>query len=390
MKQSALTRFVVVLLQSSCWLVGSNPLVAQTDSPDPTNLVVAIHGRASFKRQGWTKYAAIVFGTGLQEGDLLDLGESSSAKVVCSDLTLHDVPMGIGAIPCPTSRVALQRQDGSLIRATRGWPNDGSSPILLSPRKTKLLSPYPTIRWTPVKGATTYHVSIRGLHFSWTSDSTIATTLVYSDKTPRLKPGLEPGGDYKVTVVADGRGISDEPGFGLGFSIIGTKEKDIVFQERRQIEHFNLPDGPTRFLIAHLYANHGLNAEAIDLLEEISQTFKVAAAKRLQGDLYMKVGLPRQAEAAYLASLDLSKSENDGGGQMLDRKALAYIYEQIVGNREAAYRQLEETLNLARDLGDDLTASQAARRLAELKALSPKFRVAETKTESGARTPLPH
>jgi len=88
--------------------------------------------------------------------------------------------------------------------------------------------------------------------------------------------------------------------------------------------------------------------------------------------------------------LDLSKSENDGGGQMLDRKALAYIYEQIVGNREAAYRQLEETLNLARDLGDDLTASQAARRLAELKALSPKFRVAETKTESGARTPLPH
>jgi hypothetical protein len=140
-----------------------------------------------------------------------------------------------------------------LIHATRGWPNDGSSPIVLSPRKTKLLSRYPTIRWTPLKGGARYHVSIRGPDFSWTSDSTTATTFVYSGKAPKLEPGT----DYKVIVVADGRAVSDEPGLGLGFSIIGTKEKDVVLQEQHQIEHFSLPQGPTQFLIAHLYAGTG-------------------------------------------------------------------------------------------------------------------------------------
>jgi len=375
MTLSTLTRLVLaLLLQTGCLLVANNLLVAQTGSSDPVNLVVVIQGRANLKRKGWTNYAAVTFGTGVRQGDLLNLGESSSAKVVCSDLTLRDVPTGVGAIPCPVSPVVLRGQDRSLIHATRGWPNDGSSPVVLSPRKTKLLSPNPTVRWTPVKGASTYHVSIRGLHFGWTSDSTIATTLVYSDKNNA--PRFEPGTDYKVIVFADGRGVSDEPGLGLGFSIIGANERDIVLQQQSQIEHFNLPDGPTQFLMAHLYANHGLNAEAIDRLEAISQTFKVAAAKRLQGDLYMKIGLPRQAENDYLASLDLSKLENDNEGQMLDRKALAYIYEQIIGNREAACKQLEETIDLARRLGDDTTASQAENELTELKAAAPKVKAA--------------
>jgi len=380
---STLIRFVIVLGLCSCWLLGNKLLLAQTDRSDPANLVVAIQGRPSLKRHGWINYAPIAFGTWLQEGDLLDLGESSSAKVVCSDLTLHDVSMGIGAIPCPPSRVVLRRQDGSLIHVTRGWPNDGSSPIVLSPRKTKLLSPYPTIRWTPVKGATTYHVSIRSLDFSWTSDTTIATKLVYSEKSPRLDKGPRLKGDveYRVIVVADGVGTYDEPGFGLGFSLIGPKEKEVVLQEQRQIEHFNLPEGPTQFLIAHLYANHGLYAEAIDRLEAIFPSLTVAAVKRLEGDLYMKIDLPRQAESDYLASLDLSKSENDSEGQMLGHRALAYIYGQIVGNRQAAYEQLKETVDLARSLGDALTASQVEKRLAELKAEAPKSEAAEPNKE---------
>src|SRR5258708_5126011 len=90
---------------------------------------------------------------GLLEGQAVR-SESSRAKVVCSDLTLHDVPTGIVGVPCPVSRVVLRRVDGTLINATRGWPSDGSFPVVLSPRKTKLISANPTLRWSPVKEAT--------------------------------------------------------------------------------------------------------------------------------------------------------------------------------------------------------------------------------------------
>ena len=81
----------------------------------------------------------------------------------------------------------------------------------------------------------------------------------------------------------------------------------------------------------------------------------------------MKIGLPRQAESDYLVSLDLSRIENDKEGQMLDHKALSYVYE-LIGNRKASSQQLLETLDLARSLGDDFTARQAETRLAEIKA----------------------
>ena len=342
-------------------------------------------GDVHVKRLGRSQETAVVFGTGLQVGDLLTVGEASHAMVVCSDLTLHDVPMGIGAIPCSASRVVLRRQDGSLIHATRGWPNDGSAPVVLSPRKTRLLSPHPTLRWTPVKGVTTYRVFIRGLNFSWGSPDTASTELDYPNSAPKLEPGV----DYKTWVVAHDGSTSDEPGPDLGFSVLGDKEAQIVVHDRHQIESLNLPDGPTQFLIAHLYANHGLYAEAINRLEAAFPTFKVAAVKRLQADLYMKVSLPRQAEREYLASLDLSKSENDSEGQMLEHKALAYIYEEVVGNREAACQQLKETLDLARTLGDDSTVGQAEKALDRLSA-GTKSKTVEPRIESEIGSYLTH
>jgi hypothetical protein len=192
-----------------------------------------------------------------------------------------------------------------------------------------------------------------------------------------------------MTVVTNDGSSSDEPGPGLGFSVLGAKDAQVVLQEQHQIEDLHLPDGPTQFLIAHLYANHGLFAEAIDRLEAVFPTFKVAAVKRLQADVYMKVSLPRQAESEYLASLNLSKSENDSEGEMLDHKSLAYIYEQIVGNREAARQQLRETLDLARTLGDDSTASQVEKILAGLKAAT-KLKTVEPRIESEVGSQLTH
>jgi hypothetical protein len=359
---------LLVLLQCNVSLLLLQTKLLGTESDDglAVNLAVIIDGQVSVKRKGWTNYAAVVFGTSLQRGDLLRLDDSSHAKVVCSDLTLRGISSGIVGVPCGEGQHLLRRPDGSMINATRSWPSDGSFPVVLSPRKTRLLSPRPVLRWTPVQGTTNYRVIVRAIDFYWSSQVRSGTEITYPERAPPLEAGV----DYKLVVETsgpNGRSSSDEPGLGLGFSMLGSKERKIVLEEERQIENLGLPTGPTEFLIAYLYATHDLNAEAIRRLESISQTFKVAAVARLLGDLYLNIGLPRQAETNYLNSLDLSRGGKDEEGQMVVHLALARIYGQAFGNVKSASEHLDATLALANKLGDDYTVSEVGKRLAELK-----------------------
>ncbi len=358
---------LVLLLQFSplLLLLQTKLLGAENDGGQAVNLAVFIEGQVSVKRKGWTNYAPVVFGTSLRIGDLLHLDESSRAKVVCSDLTLRDILPGILGVPCDGAKPVLRRPDGSMINATRSWPSDGSFPMVLSPRKTRLLSAHPVLRWTPVQGTTNYQVIVRAVNFYWARVYS-ATEITYPDKAPQLEAGV----DYKLIVETsgpNGRSSSDEPGLGLGFSMLGAKERKAVSEEEGRIENLGLTVGPTQFLIAHLYATHGLNAEAIQRLEGISKTFKVAAVARLLGDLYLNIGLPRQAETNYLNSLSLSMQGKDEEGQMLVHLALARIYGQALGNVKSASEHLDASLALANKLGDDYTAGEVGKTLAELK-----------------------
>ncbi|HZI58495.1 MAG TPA: hypothetical protein VFF39_17065, partial [Verrucomicrobiae bacterium] len=103
------------------------------------HLVVSVEGRVTVKHKGWASYAPVVFGTDLRPGDLLKIDENSRARIVCSDLTLHDIPAGVTGVPCNSSRPVLQRPGGSIINTTRSWPTNAAFPQVLSPRKTKLL-----------------------------------------------------------------------------------------------------------------------------------------------------------------------------------------------------------------------------------------------------------
>jgi hypothetical protein len=274
-----LVRFLLLILYGSFWLpfLQTSLLEGQELRNQPVNLVVEVDGQLKLKRPRWAIYAPAVFGTNLQTGDLLDLGRSSSAKVVCSDLTLHQVPIGIGAVPCSAARVVLKGKDGSAFMATRGWPSDDSCPVVLSPRKTKLVTTHPTLRWTAVKGASAYKVMVRGKNLQWSTVVTSATELAYPQGAPRLEAEV----DYRLSVVTDGGCTGDEPGVGLSFSVLKSNDKESVLQEQEQVENLGLPAAPTQFLIAHLYADRGLYAEAIERLEGVSQNFRMAAVQKL-------------------------------------------------------------------------------------------------------------
>ena len=355
---------LLAFLHCCLWLplIQGEPPEAASNNTQPVNLAVFIDGQVTVRRQGWTRSVPVVFGTSLRSGDLLSLDQSSHAKVVCSDLTLHDIASGSSGVPCSTSNPLLRWSDGSMINVTRGGWADGSSPIVLSPRKTKLLSPNPLLRWTPVSGATAYTVMVREVNLAWQLSVASVTQIAYPDSAPRLKADV----DYKLIVQARGRSSDEEQGLGLGFAILSSKDKKEVEREQRRIEDLGLPEGPTQFLVAYLYARHDLNAEAIQRLESASQNFKVAAVARLLGDLYLKIGLTRQAEASYLNSLNLSEGVRDEEGQMLAHLALARIYERALGNKDTASQHLKAELALAEKIGDDSAASQARGQLAEL------------------------
>lgn len=326
------------------------------------NLVVFLDGKVSLKRKNWNSYAPVIFGMNLRLGDLLHFDESSRVKVVCSDLTLHDIASGTRGVPCLASQPLLRRAGGSMIAPTRSWASNESFPIVLSPRKTKILSPNPVLRWTPVQGAMLYSVIVRGTNLYWASSVNEKTETVYPKTAPRLKSGE----DYKLIVETNKGSSSLEPGLGLGFALLDSQEKKAVLDQEKQIEALGLPEGPTQFLIAHLYATHSLNAEAIQRLETTAQKFDPSAIERFLGDLYLNIGLPRQAEAHYLKSLALSVKEKDVEGQMLDHLALARLYGQVLGNRNSAAEHVKAGLALAVGLGDQAVASEARKTLEDL------------------------
>jgi len=329
---------------------------------EPLNLALFINGQVSVKEKGWNKFAPVVFGTILHAGDLLRVDPASQVKVVCSDLTLHTIEAGTTGIPCTGERGMLQASNGSLINPTRGWTNDGLSPVVLSPRKTKLLSSHPMLRWTPIRGASTYRVIVRGPKVYWTTQVATKNETPYPDSAPLLESGVS----YKLIVETSDGISSSEPSPELGFSILDSKAAQEVQSVQKRIEGLGLPEGPTQFLIAHLYAANGLNAESIQRLEVLSSKFKAAAVERLLADLYLRIGLPRQAEVSYLNSLDLAREEKDEVGQMIVHLALAHIYEQTLGNQKAAGEHLDATLAIANKIGDDLITKQANSLLAEI------------------------
>lgn len=364
MTQRARLLLLSLFSAAASFLFPTSATAQSEASSHAANLVVAIQGHVDVKRKNWSSFAPLALGAEIKTGDVLRLDPSSSAKVVCADLKLRDLSAGMTGTPCVPSQDILRRSDGSLIRPTRSVSGDNSYPVILSPRRTKLLSDHPLLRWTAVKDAAVYRVIVRGPDLLWTTNVYSKTEFTYPDSAPKL----EPGQDYKLIVrISEDQTSENEQINGLGFSLLPSRERKVVLDEQRQIERLGLQDGTTQYLIAHLDASYGLNAEAIEHLESASSQFQVSATERLLGHLYLNIRLPRQAEAHYLKSLELSQKDEDQEGELQARLALASIYADILSNRKKAGEQLEAAVAVAGNIGDDVTIAEARKKLSELK-----------------------
>ena len=237
MARHGLLLVLLVLSLAACGGAGSTKVAPSTGNAaaggDQDGIIVTVQGDASIKRAGWQNYAPAFFGAPLRKGDLLRLAASARAVVACADLKLTELPAGVSGFPCETgaSQGALVYA-GRLASPTRGEPSTGEYPVVVSPRKTKLLEPRPALRWTAVPGATAYRVSLQGTDWSTAIDG--ATETAYPADAPALKPGTA----YRLVVEAGNGHRLRNRASGWAFSYWEPARPRRSAPPRRRSEHW--------------------------------------------------------------------------------------------------------------------------------------------------------
>jgi hypothetical protein len=278
----------------------------------------------------------------IRRGDLLTLAATARATIICGNGSKHDLIPGPQGCPCTTpctAEVCGIMYGQTTIRSTRGGETINSSfPVIISPRKTLLFNRRPTIRWAPAAGSNegiTYKVSLYGENrkLIWSRETVSKLELVYPDEVPSLTPGQT----YLVVVSTDDSSSEQENVPGIGFTMLEADKVLSINKAKARIQKLKLPEAQTQFLTANLYSSEELYAEAIDEIESVSKIMKEPAVIRMLGDLYLAVGLNREAEKRYLEALTL-QPKNDLKEQAITLMELAQAYENLGILDQAAIR----------------------------------------------------
>lgn len=291
----------------------------------------------------------------VRRGYLLTLDPTARATIICGDGKKRELAPGPQGCPCTkpcTPEVCGIRYDGSTIGATRGPDTDeGSFPVVISPRKTMLLNLRPTIRWAPIAGAkesTTYNVTLYGdgMKVIWTKEAVSETRLTYPEKEPSLARGQT----YKVVITSDGLSSQQDHSPDLGFTTLTADQARALADEEIKKKQLGLPETQTRFLVSSLFAARELYSEAIEQMQDLYATMKEPAVARTLGDLYATIGLNREAEQKYLEALSLTPAD-DLDERGLIGKNLAQVYENL-GMFDRAIARLAEARKAYQRLGN--------------------------------------
>ncbi len=326
------------------------------------NLLVVVEGDVELKRDGWSDYHFTTFGTILHRGDQLYLADEAKAVVLCSNLTTWTVPVGVRSsltIGCLQDPDPVLVRDKSIIGHTRSI-NDPEIPYIISPRATKLLGREPILRWNTVPGATNYSVSVNGGKINWKIE-TSSTDLVYSGEP------LKPEETYLLIVETDNERASTEEDIpGLGFSLLNENEAVHLQKSVNRLLELELSNEAESFAQAQIYAGQGLFAEAILILEKMTESGNQRTAVYYTlGNLYQQIGLTRFAETHYLEAIELANIAENLEEQAIAKQGLGETYIEI-GNVDEAIKWLKAAKECFEILGDAKSVAQLEQRIREL------------------------
>jgi len=314
----------------------SIPATEPTPRPDELHLLVGIEGKVELKRSAWGDYQLATLGARLQRGDLLL--PDGRVTVLCADLSLHQVQAESG-VPCPVQEPVLRRVK-SMVVTPRGA--DVLIPYVLHPRKTRVLTPRPWLRWHDT-GAASYTVIVRGGGQEWKQGGVTGSEMQYPTDAPPLNPGV----DYLLAVMDEdsGRSSTEDPCKGLGFEVLSNEERAAVETRAVEIEALELDEPTQQFVLATYYAGQELRGEALVLLDELSGTLDTPAIHLLRGDLLREMALSDEAAMAYQVTLERAEVLDDKESQaralvglartLTDKAKVKQHYEQAIALYEA-------------------------------------------------------
>ena len=325
--------------------------------------IIEVKGEVLLKRKHWSDYRLTRVGAELYPGDLLQPTSGARVLVQCANgKTIWSVPEGVisGATNgCPPQAIPISRRSGDIIP-----PRNSINPLIpyiISPRRTLLLNPLPTLHWNAVPGALSYSVSLIDEEDVLWETQARETEVVYSGE-PSLKSGI----DYLLIIQADtGVSSQEEDLPDLGFSLLNEDEASLVRECVEELTNLELADEALALALVHLYMGYDLRAEAITTLEAlVKEQSQIAVVYRTLGDLYREVGLNLLAQKHYLKAIELAELE-DVEGQALAAERLGKVYEAIA-NPQEAIRCLTQARSRYEALGDTQRLKELEKRLAEL------------------------
>jgi hypothetical protein len=279
------------------------------DAPQPVVLIVrTAGGNVRVKHPDWLGSLPAFPGMMLLPADILTGDTDSSVDVVCADINLYTVHLDRQRripLTCSASEQLMEYQHHPVM-AMRGG-GAGAYPMVLSPRRSKLLSPRPRLIWTKVPGASRYDLSLRSGRDEWTFQ-TASTSIDF----PSAWPNLSAGRSYHL-IVKTGQNSSEAEGAShVGFELLDADSADQVRTVQLKIRSLAAaPDDVKTLLIAYLFQAKGLNAEGTAFLEQLSNRSPREAL--LLGEFYVCSRLLRQAEAAFKEAAQSAQQEGDIG-----------------------------------------------------------------------------
>jgi hypothetical protein len=349
-------------------LAVSRPVEGQRAAGDFRQVVgrvVGLSGHAGVRRYGRAGAIDVSPNLVLFQGDILKLTGTSKVKVLCrGNLKLYEIAAGEHSVPCRVGRgVSSTAHYGDSIVADMRLPALQSFPQVVAPRMTRILDPHPTLRWTSMPGEPTYSVSVNSLSGGtiWHVEVKGKTELVY----PNDAPPLVAGDVYKLTVLAGGDSSAEEGLPGLTFQLLAPRQARVVRLREASIQKLPLTEVQKQSLVADLYWDWGLRAEALARLRSLSGKWGGAAVTRSLGDMYLELRLLSLAEEQYLLALSRAKESQDTGEQAFTRRALGVTY-QITGNDDEARKNFAEAERLFLRLGDTAAVNRIKSRMKNL------------------------
>jgi hypothetical protein len=284
-------------------------------------------------------------------------GQSTNALTSTISATVE-----IGQPPTREFQIArrqVRRRPGDDTSPSRGV-TDPTLPYLISPRNTAILESQPLLRWHPIPGVTRYRVEVGANGQTWTEEVG-ETQVVYAGEP--LKPGFR----YWVTVTAD-NGTSTKGKDDVGFTVLGEDEAQEATAEIARLEGQLLTE-ETAFEWVEVYTQHGLYADAIEVLERQvrsgNRTLDVCGAL---GDLYRWVGLDALAVERYEMALEqAARNRWEQAGLQVDLGDVNYVS----GKLEEAVRWYEEALASYQALGETERVRELQGKIDDLKRRLP-------------------